>query len=253
MLFLADTAILHDWRFWGAALSALCIGLGKGGLAGIGAIPAILMAEVMPAKASVGVVLPLLIIGDCYAVRVYGRHCQWKYVRWLLPPIIVGVILGWLAMEAIPADDFRFAIGLVVLSLAALQIGRKMLGASFEKMAHSRLFSNAMGVMGGVSTMMANAAGPVMTIYFLSVSLLKMNFIGTVACLFIIVNVFKVPFSVSLGLINVDVLILVALLAPFVILGVILARLVVNYISQRVFEWTILILTIVAALRLIFG
>lgn len=245
--------LLADWRFWGAVLAAICIGMAKGGLSGMGAIPAILMAEVMPAKISVGVVLPLLMIGDLYAVRVYGAHCEWRYVRALLPPIIVGVIIGWLFMEVIPSDDFRLVMGLLILSLIGVQLCRRFLGERFERLAHSRTFSNGMGTLGGVSTMMANAAGPVMTIYFLSISIQKMAFIGTIAWLFLIVNAFKVPFSVSLGLISVDVLLLVVVLAPAVIVGVIIARLIVGKISQRLFEATVLVFTLLAALRLIFA
>ncbi|CAM5743565.1 hypothetical protein SALBM311S_11557 [Streptomyces alboniger] len=51
------------------------------------------------------------------------------------------------------------------------------------------------GVLGGFTTMVANAGGPVMSMYLLSAGFRKLGFLGTSAFFFLIVNVSKVPFS----------------------------------------------------------
>lgn len=248
-----DWALLLTAPWLLAFASAFTIGLAKGGLSGFGAVTVLLMAEAMPARASTGLVLPLLIVGDLYSVRAYGAHTEWRYVRRLAVPVIVGVILGWALMDRIPDAAFRPVMGGIILGLCLLQIMRRVAGEAIVRLAHSVGFAVAMGTTGGIATMLANAAGPVMGLYFLSVELPKLSFLGTQAWLFFMINVFKVPFSAQLGLIDTNVLLLVLVLAPAVVLGVIVARGTIHLVPQRLFEWLILVFSLLAALRLITG
>ena len=79
-------------------------------------------------------------------------------------------------------------------------------------MPHTWWFAALTGVMAGFTTMVANAAGPVMLLYLLAVGLPKLTFIGTGAWFFMLVNAFKVPFSLKLGLITTNSLIVDAIL-----------------------------------------
>jgi uncharacterized protein len=253
------TPAAFDWSLLGTApwllafAAAFAVGLAKGGLSGFGAVTVLFMAEAMPARASTGVVLPLLIIGDLYSVRAYGVHTEWKYVHRLVLPVMAGVVLGWALMNQIPDALFRPVMGWIILGLSLLQVTRRLAGEAVERLAHSMGFAAAMGLLGGVATMLANAAGPIMALYFLSVQLPKFSFLGTQAWLFFMLNSFKVPFSAHLGLIDTNVLLLVVVLSPAVVLGVVVARLTVNVLPQRLFEWLILIFSILSALRLIAG
>lgn len=237
-----------------AALAALCIGLTKAGLGGFGMLPVLLMAEVLPARESTGVVLPLLIVGDCFAVNAYRGHTQWRYIRRLLVPALAGIVIGYFLLGSIPDHYFKHVIGWIILGLASLQWFRSRFDeATMTRLAHTPAFTNTMGGLGGVSTMMANAAGPVMSLFFLAVNLPKYELIGTGAWFFLIVNLIKVPFSAHLGLINPTSLILVVMLSPLVVLGVCIGRALVGVIPQKVFEWLLLIFAAGGALRLIFS
>ncbi len=61
--------------------------------------------------------------------------------------------------------------------------------------------------------MVADAGGPVMSMYLLLAGFRKLGFLGTSAFFFLIVNISKVPFSVGLGLIDWHSLLLDAALA----------------------------------------
>jgi len=240
---------LH-FNLW-LALGALCIGLNKGGLTGLGILFVLFFASVLDPRASTGLVLPLLLVGDVCAIVVYRRVVVWPVFFRLLPPTVIGVVLGYLAFNAIPARIFGPLIGWIVMCLIAVQIVRETLGTRLDHLFHSRIFSTAMGVLAGMTTMIANAAGPVANLYFLSIRLAKMNLIGTSAWFFFAINCFKVPFSAKLGMINHESLHLTLMLAPFVLVGFVGGKYVAAIMPQKVFERFLLACTFGAALRLV--
>jgi uncharacterized protein len=116
---------------------------------------------------------------------------------------------------------------------------------------HTWWFAAITGLLAGFTTMVANAAGPVMVLYFLAIGLPKLAFVGTGAWFFMLVNVFKVPFSVHLGLITHQSLLMDAILLIPLIPGALLGPVILRRINQKNFELMVLILTAVATLRLI--
>jgi uncharacterized protein len=108
-----------------------------------------------------------------------------------------------------------------------------------------------MGTWAGINTMVANAAGPVAALYLIALDLQKMQFVGTVAWLFLVINLAKVPLSAHLGLINLPSLWLNLMLTPAVVAGLFVGRLLVGLIPQRVFETLTLWFAVVASIRLI--
>jgi uncharacterized membrane protein YfcA len=230
---------------------AVAIGLNKGGMTGLGVLPILLFAVVFPARESTGFVLPLLVMGDLCAIGVYRRVVIWKVFWALLPPALAGVVLGSWLMGRISERAFGPLIGWMIIGLIVLQLVRSWMGEKLDSVFQSRAFGLAMGVLAGVSTMLANAAGPVANLYFLSVRLPKWNLIGTSAWFFFAVNLWKVPFSAQLGLTNAYSLSLALLLAPLVILGFFGGRFLAAKMPQKIFEIFLLICTGVGALQLV--
>lgn len=239
----------HQWIL--ASLAALSVGLAKSGFAGIGIVAVLLMASLFPARESTGALLPLLIAGDVFAVLAFRKHAQWRHVVRLLPPALVGVVIGWKLMRHITDANFRPVLGWIVLVMVVLEIFRRTRPTLFEQVPHSRWFAWAIGGGAGIATMLANAAGPVMTLYLLAVNLPKLQFVGTSAYFFLIVNVSKVPFSQNLGLISPTSLTLDAALVPFVAFGILGGRYLIRYVPERVFVALVLLFAAMAALRLI--
>jgi uncharacterized membrane protein YfcA len=234
-----------------AAAASACLGIAKAGLAGMSLIHVIVFAFLFGARDSTGIVLPMLLAGDICAVKAYHQHARWKYVRSMLPPACLGVVIGALLMQKLGNTSFKPVIGWIILSLTALQIIRLRWPQSFEHVPHSRPFAWTLGILAGVTTMLANAAGSVIALYCLALSLPKLEIVGTTAWFFFIINAFKVPFSFGLGLIRRETLLLNAALVPLVVAGVLFGRWIVYRLPQRVFDLLLLAFAGVAALRLI--
>lgn len=235
-----------------AGLIALCVGMAKTGLGGLGMVAVVLMAMIVPARESTGALLTLLIVADVYAVIAFRRHAVWSQVFVLLPPAAIGIVCGYFLMPRIPDEVFRQVLGGITLTLLALLVWQRCGNMGARIAGHPGLGWLA-GWASGVTTMLANAAGPVMTLYLLARRMPKMEFVGTAAWFFFAVNLSKVPFSVALGLITRDSMLLTLALIPAVVLGGVCGRWVIGRIDQRVFEALMLVFTFAGAIRLLWG
>ncbi len=232
-------------------LAAYGIGLGKVGFGGVGMIGMILVAEIFPARQSTGVVLPMLLIADVFAVWRFRKFAVWKHIVRILPPAFGGVVLGWWIMPIIPEEGFAKVIGSVILLMIVLLV----LTRTLPKLRNITLEHQGLlfptGLAAGVTTMLANAAGPITTLYLLACRLPKMEFVGTGAWFFLIVNLVKVPFSLNLGLISPGSLGVNLLVAPAIILGIFTGRWILERISQKLFEILLIGFATLGAIRLI--
>jgi hypothetical protein len=236
-----------------AAAAAFGMGLSKAGLAGVGLFHVVVFALLFGARESTGYVLPLLVAGDICAVVALHQHVRWDYVRRMLPPACLGVAAAALFMGQISDSSFKPLIGWIVLLLAAMQAARLRWADWMGAVPHTRAAVWVIGLTAGAATMLANAAGPIISLYCVAVGLPKFEVVGTLAWFFFIVNVFKLPFSAGLGLIRSDTLLLNAVLVPAVMVGVFSGRWIVHRLPQRVFDLLMLAFATIAALRLILG
>jgi uncharacterized protein len=234
-----------------AMLAAAGMGIAKGGLFGVSLMHVVIFAFLFGARDSTGVVLPMLIVGDICAVTFLHQHARWDYVRRMLPPACIGVVIGWALMGRVNDATFKPIIGWIILSLAVMQFARMQRPQWFGDVPHNLWFAWAMGLLAGVTTMLANAAGPIFGLYALSVSLPKFEIVGTGAWLFFILNSFKVPFSVGLGLITAQTLLFNLLMSPIILLGVAGGRWLTHRLPQKLFDSFLLAFAAIAALRLI--
>jgi len=238
-------------------LGAFLIGLGKGGISGVGNFTIALYALSFPARASVGLLLPVLMIADIFAIILYRRTVAWRTLWLLLPWSVLGILLG--AAFLVRADDssVRLVIGITILVMSSVYFIRRILQRSGRDALPARSWPNRLfmaftGSAGGFASMVANAAGPVAALYLLAAGLKKYAFIGTMAWLFFIINIIKFPFQSSLGMITLPSLQVSAVFAGAAIAGVFIARWIVGFIPQRGFEAMIWILIVVAGVRLVF-
>ncbi|MFF3817834.1 sulfite exporter TauE/SafE family protein [Streptomyces bluensis] len=238
------------------AFAALLVGFSKTAVSGANTVSLAIFAAVLPARASTGVLLPILIVGDILAVLTYRRHAHWPTLWRLFPAVAAGVVLGTVFL--LWADDgiVRTSIGVILLMMAAVTWWRRRTAEQEDDpeavtTRAGRVKARSYGVLGGFTTMVANAGGPVMSMYLLSAGFRKLGFLGTSAFFFLIVNVSKVPFSVGLGLIDGPSLLLDAALAVFVLPGALLGKWAVNRINQRLFEQLVIAATVVGGAQLL--
>lgn len=236
--------------------AAVFCGVGKSGLAGLGMLNVLIMAWLVPGPASSGVVLPMLIAADVLAVSVFDtRDVEWRAIRRLLPAMLAGLLVGWRVLGWLShasSHTFGMVVGWMVLAMVLVQAARQKAPAFDRALPGSRVFGWFVGLLAGLATMIANAAGPIGSIYFLILGFAKKEFIATMAWLFLIVNVLKVPLSAQQGLITPETLRFNAALLPAVAAGFFLGRWLIAKIPQKPFEHAILALTVLSALRLIF-
>jgi uncharacterized membrane protein YfcA len=234
-------------------VAAFCSGMSKAGLAGISMLGVTLTALAMDGLTSSGVVLPLLIFADILAAGSFRKNVQWRQIQRLLLPIAVGLGLGWLAMKQLAnhRELFRPLVGIVVLLMLTVQLVRQKFPSMDAKLPHSKIFAWVAGILTGLTTMVANAAGPVASIYLLILALPKQELVSTMAWLFLFVNFAKVPLSLNLGLINGGSLALNLCQAPAVVLGLIAGKQLVARIPQRIFQYVILVLAGLSAIFLL--
>ncbi|NEA64786.1 sulfite exporter TauE/SafE family protein [Streptomyces sp. SID12488] len=254
---------ITHWEFAALAAAAVLVGFSKTAVSGANTVSLAIFAAVLPARESTGVLLPILIAGDVLAVLTYRRHAHWPTLWRLFPAVAVGVVVGTVFL--VWADDkvVRTSIGAILLFMAGVTVWRRR-RAEAEAASESeddepdavstpagRLKARSYGVLGGFTTMVANAGGPVMSMYLLSAGFRKLGFLGTSAFFFLIVNVSKVPFSAGLGLIDGHSLLLDASLVVFVIPGAFLGKWAVSRINQRLFEQLVIAATVVGGAQLL--
>ncbi len=234
------------------AVAALVIGFAKTAIGGLGVVSAALFASVLPAKESTGALLPLLMVGDVIAITVYRRHADWPLLLRMFPWVALGTVGGAWFISQVDNATMRRSIGVILLLVVVLNVwGKDQLAARAATARGRRVASGTAGTAAGFTTMVANAAGPVTTIYFLLNGMSKWQFLGTGAWFYFVVNAFKVPFSAGLGLIRPDSLLVNLTLAPAVLVGAAIGIRTVRRINQRLFERLALGLATVAAAALL--
>ena len=238
-----------EWSL--AFLAAFCIGLSKAGIRGIDVANVTIMALVFGSKQSTGIVLFLLCLADVFAVMYYNRHAQWQYMKILLPWLIIGVLMGVWIGQSMNEEVFKLVIGGIILAAIAL-----LLFFEYKKeldIPAGGLFGASMGIVSGLTTMLGNLAGAFTNVYFLALKLPKEKFIGTVSWLFLIINLFKVPFQIYYWKnVNLDSLRIDLLMIPFVVAGFFVGTRIVKKLTNYSYRKMIIALTIIGAIVIFF-
>jgi uncharacterized membrane protein YfcA len=239
------------WILLLALFGAVCIGLSKAGLAGTATLNVVLMAKIFGAKPSVGIVLPMLIVADFLGYLLNRKGGSWRQILPMIPPAIAGVVLGWWLLDRIDNSVARVTIGWIILALLGFNLVLRAKRAELLELTRHRTFSWGMGFLSGTVTMLANAAGPVMTVFLLSQRLEKREHLGVFCRFFLFINLFKLPFSKSAGIITAPSLWTNLVLLPGVLLGIALGWQILKRIPQDAFEGVLAWLTGFAAVWLI--
>lgn len=234
---------LQPFQWILAGLSGAVVGLSKTGLPGLGLVFVPLMAFAFGAKASTGVLLPMLSMGDVFAVSYYRRHADVPRLLGLLPWALGGLATGVTVGANLPDLWFKRMLGGLVLVLWALMIWQEI-RKDQSSVPKGLWFSAVAGFAAGFTTMVGNAAGPVMSLYLLSMRLPKNAFIGTSAWFFLIINLTKIPLqivfwhNISPTSLTIDLMVL-----PAIALGAWVGLRVVGRIPERVFKILVLAMT----------
>ena len=216
--------------------------MAKTGLGGLGMVVVPVMASIFGAKSSTGVLLLLLIMADFFGVRYYHMHADIRQLVKLIPSTIIGILTGVFIGDILSDEYFRFLLAFVIVSGAGIMIIK-------INIIENKIFSIIVGFLGGFITMIGNAAGPVMSIYFLSMGFDKNKFIGTAAWFFLFVNLFKVPLHVFIWeTIDLNILLFDMILFPLILFGALAGVWIVKKIPERPYKIFVIISVILSTL-----
>ena len=231
-------------------LCGLLIGMAKTGLSGLGLMVVPILANAFGGRPSVGLLLPILIFADIFAVSWYNRHAEWKHILRLLPWAICGILLATLVGKSISDTTFNRLLAAMVITGIMILVWRDVRSGKM-KIPESRWFAAGLGLLGGFATMIGNAAGPVMALYLLSMRLPKNSYIGTGAWFFFIVNLSKVPLHIwSWKTITMESLMLDVFVIPAIAAGALLGIWLVRLLPEKIFRIIVIATTLLSALLL---
>ena len=225
---------------------AFILGLAKAGLRGIDMLNVTLMALVFGSKASTGIVLPLLCAADIAAVIYYHRHAQWKHFWKLIPWMAAGILIGVYAGKDMNEAVFRKVMAIIIILTVVIMVVMEIIKS--ENVPTHPLFAASTGLMAGFTTMLGNLAGAFANLYFLAMRLPKNHFIGTSAWLFLVINLFKLPFQVlywkniTTASLQTDLL-----LIPALALGLFIGFKIVKRIKDDHYRKVVIVLTLIGA------
>ncbi len=205
-----------------------------------------IMAIVFGGKASTGIVLPLLCVADIGAVVYYNRHAQWKHFWKLVPWMVIGILIGVYAGKGLNEDVFRKTMAVIIIITVAIMITMEF--RKTESIPTNKLFVAGTGLAAGFTTMLGNLAGAFSNIYFLAMRIPKNDFIGTAAWVFLVINLFKLPFqffywkNITANSLQTDLLLL-----PALALGFWAGLKIVAKIKDDIYRKTVIVLTLIGA------
>ncbi|SDQ13077.1 sulfite exporter TauE/SafE family protein [Flagellimonas zhangzhouensis] len=250
-MFLSSLSEISIAAWTMAATAVFLMGVSKAGLKGMSIFNVTLMALAFGSRASTGLFIPLLLVGDVFAVVYYNRHTQWKYILKFLPWMILGILVGVLIGKDLPETEFKWGMVIVIfLSLGLLLFWERR---KSESVPSHWLFSGSMGILAGICTMIGNLAGAFTNIFFLAMRLPKNEFVGTAAWLFLITNFFKLPFHIWVWkTVTPETLAINLKLLPAIFLGLTLGVFLVKKINEKNYKRFILIVTAIGAVAILF-
>jgi uncharacterized membrane protein YfcA len=230
------------------AFLGLMIGFAKGGFGGLGALLTPILALVLPVASAVGVLLPMLMVGDVFAVYMYWKEWDFDLVRRMLPAGIVGALAGTFLLSSVSPDGLRIILGIFVL----ISVAYKFLSDRIQAIRYEPRpwHAPAAGLLSGVASGMFNSGGPPFSSYLLLQKLQARPFIATSALFFALLNLIKVPGFLYTGILNIPLLLSLWWVFPFIPIGIWVARITLTRLSPSAFEWIIVVLLIFSSLWL---
>ncbi len=235
------------------AVVAVCVllyGFSKTAMPVAGVLASPILAAALGATTASGFIMPLLLVGDLFALARYREHVNWRLIVRLVPGVLVGIILTALLFRFVDITTLGRIVGVLILGSVVLEVWRRRRPREEGHRPH-RAAVVFFGTLAGMTSMAANAGGTAMTLYLLNMRVSLLAFMGTFAWFFLILNAIKVPFLVGLGLLNGDTLLANLWFLPVVVLGALLGYLVFDRINERVFTAVALSISALASVWLI--
>jgi uncharacterized protein len=239
-----------QWAF--LALGAFSVGISKTGIPGLGIVSVVIFSLILPPAFATGAALMVLICADVLAITIHRKTGDFKQILRLMPWTVAGIVLGAFFFQQLKQQEalLKQSLGALLFIVAGLALWRRM---QKELPELPKWAAPLTGLGAGFTTMVANAAGPVSTLYLLAMRLPKAAFLGTAAWFFFFINWIKVPIGVGFGMISLDSLKFAIWLFPAAILGALVGKPLGEKLDQKRFEVLALTLTFLGSFWMLAG
>ena len=230
------------------AILGFMIGFAKGGFGGLGALLTPLLSLVLPVASAVGVLLPMLMFGDVFALYMFWKEWDIDLLKGMLPAGIAGALIGTFLLTWLSPDRLRVILGIFVLLVVAYKFASdriKMI--RYQPMPWHGPFA---GLLAGVASGMFNSGGPPFNSYLLLKKVQARPFIATGTIYFAVLNLIKLPGFLYTGVLDLPLLLSLWWVFPFIPIGIWVARRMLTRVSPLNFERIIIVLLVFSSLWL---
>lgn len=242
-----------DMTFWMiAGLAAFLMGLSKGGVPMIALLAVPLMSIYLDPAQAAGLLLPLYIVADGYAIYLFRRSVSWRNLAILLPGATVGIAVGFAAVSRVSPDFVRLLVAGIGVAYLVTSLRQRLGRAEPAPRPADVPCGVFWGSLAGFTSYLAHAGGPPFQAYVLPQKLDKMVYLGTNAIFFAIVNLTKVPPFVMAGQITLSSLQTGLWLAPLALAGAATGAAISRRLSQKAFFLLVEVALAVVSVRLVY-
>lgn len=248
----------ETWTPLALAIICLCVllyGFSKTAMPVAGVLAGPLLVATLGATAASGLMVPLLIFGDLFALAYYRQHADWVLIRKLVPGVLLGFVITGILFRFLSTTTLDRIIGILILASVGLELWRRWQERHQQdhelKPMTSRVGIVFFGSLAGMTTMAANAGGTAMTLYLVKMRVSMLAFMGTSAWFFFVLNLLKVPIVGGLGFITRETLIADLWLAIFIVIGALVGVFVFRRMNEKVFTTVALTISSIAAIWLV--
>ena len=232
-------------------LAAVLIGLSRTAISGFGMLAVPVLATIFGGKESTGIILPMLITADVFAITYFHKKADRKTFSHLLPWAFGGLAIGMIVGNAINDRQFQIIIGSIVLVCVLILVLAEIKGNGL-KIPDNMLVYALIGTTVGFASMVGNSAGPIFWIYLVARSMKKTEFMGTSALFFFIMNVTKLPLQIFVwDNIRLNTLVPALIMIPVIIGAAFAGTFIIRRINEKVFKYIVIAMILAAAVRLL--
>ena len=181
-----------------AIIAVLFIGLAKAGFGGgLGMLTTPLCVLAFGPRDAIGILLPLLCAADAFSIYHYWGKWEKKNLKFLLPGVVVGVVVGVQLIDRFSAGELNIAIGVLAVSFVVFQLTKEIIFRAEGAFAPNHLIGVPCGIGAGITSTFAHGAGPVVSLFVIPQRLPKEIYVGTTVLVFTCINWIKSRSSAS--------------------------------------------------------
>jgi uncharacterized protein len=245
---------MHDWSLQLlAGFAVLFIGLSKAGFGGgLGMLTTPLCVLAFEPRVAIGVLLPLLCAGDIFSLYHYWGKWDRQNLKYLLPGVVLGVVMGVQLIGYFTPRQLNFAIGLLAVLFVTFQFIKERIFRAEGAFSPTHTLGIPCGIGAGFTSSMAHGAGPVVSMFLVPQKLPKEIYVGTTVLVFTWVNWIKMPFFVAHDVVSLETLKLSLRYLPLIPIGVWLGVWLNRRFSEVLFTRLVYLFTFLTGLELMF-